>query len=243
MEGGFPARAEKAEIERTIKKFFPIIHFSVCAFKQLLRKARCLLPQYPIQVIHIPMHTAVIIPTDRQFLKHDLFRQKTVTIIAAAKWDTSPFVILDAFVKHQQLKLPVLEQPARTDTVQPEIGHQQGERLVQLQAAFKNVHFSAERRIRYNNIPTIRLVSKKILSGTYMRVFYLKSGFLQMKHELAVARIKRAPYDLPLRQILDDGSHSVSRSVFLVTAVQEHPAQFTGHGLLLPFSPPRHSCY
>lgn len=107
------------------------------------------------------MHTAVIIPTDRQFLKHDLFRQKTVTIIAAAKWDTSPFVILDAFVKHQQLKLPVLEQPARTDTVQPEIGHQQGERLVQLQAAFKNVHFSAERRIRYYNIPTIRLVSKK----------------------------------------------------------------------------------
>lgn len=197
----------------------------------------------PIQVIHIPMHTAVIIPTDRQFLKHDLFRQKTVTIIAAAKWDTSPFVKLDAFVKHQQLKLPVLEQPARTDTVQPEIGHQQGERLVQLQAAFKNVLFSTERRIRYNNIPTIRLVSKKILSGTYMRVFYLKSGFLQMKHELAVARIKRAPYDLPLRQILDDGSHSVSRSVFLVTAVLEHPAQFTGHGLLLPFSPPRHSCY
>ena len=71
------------------------------------------------------------------------------------------FVILDAFVKHQQLKLPVLEQPARTDTVQPKIGHQQGERLVQLQAAFKNIHFSAERRIRYNNIPTIRLVSKK----------------------------------------------------------------------------------
>jgi hypothetical protein len=100
-----------------------------------------------------------------------------------------------------------------------------------------------ERRIRYNNIPTIRFVSKKILSDTYMRVFYLKSGFLQMKHELAVARIKRAPYDLPLRQILDDGSHSVSLSVFLVTAVQEHPAQFTGHGLLLPFSPPRHSCY
>lgn len=87
------------------------------------------------------MHTAVIIPTDRQFLKHDLFRQKTVTIIAAAKWDTSPFVILDAFVKHQQLKLPVLEQPARTDTVQPEIGHQQGERLVQLQAAFKTSIF------------------------------------------------------------------------------------------------------
>lgn len=151
----------------------------------------------PIQVIHIPMHTTVIIPTDCQFLKHDLFRQKAVTIIAAAKWDTSPFVKLDAFVKHQQLKLPVLKQPARTDTVQPKIGHQQGERLVQLQAAFKNVHFSAERRIRYNNIPTIRLVSKKILSGTYMRVFYLKSGFLQMKHELAVARIKRAPYDLP----------------------------------------------
>ena len=124
------------------------------------------------------MHTAVIIPTDRQFLKHDLFRQKTVTIIAAAKWDTSPFVILDAFVKHQQLKLPVLEQPARTDTVQPEIGHQQGERLVQLQVSFKNFHFSAERWIRYNNIPTIRLVSKKILSGIYMRVFYLKSGFL-----------------------------------------------------------------
>lgn len=158
----------------------------------------------PIQVIHIPMHTTVIIPTDCQFLKHDLFRQKAVTIIAAAKWDTSPFVKLDAFVKHQQLKLPVLEQPARTDTVQPEIGHQQGERLVQLQAAFKNVHFSAERRIRYNNIPTIRLVSKKILSGTYMRVFYLKSGFLQMKHELAVARVKRAPYDLPFRQILDE---------------------------------------
>lgn len=115
----------------------------------------------PIQVIHIPMHTAVIIPTDRQFLKHDLFRQKTVTIIAAAKWDTSPFVKLDAFVKHQQLKLPVLKQPARTDTVQPKIGHQQGERLVQLQAAFKNVLFSTERRIRYNNIPTIRLISKK----------------------------------------------------------------------------------
>ena len=73
-----------------------------------------------------------------------------------------------------------------------------------------------ERRIRYNNIPTIRLVSKKILSGIYMRVFYLKSGFLQMKHELAVARVKRAPYDLPFRQILDDGSHSVSRSVFLL---------------------------
>ena len=158
----------------------------------------------PIQVIHIPMHTAVIIPTDRQFLKHDLFRQKTVTIIAAAKWDTSPFVKLDAFVKHQQLKLPVLKQPARTDTVQPKIGHQQGERLVQLQAAFKNFNFSAERRIRYNNIPTIRLVSKKILSGIYMRVFYLKSGFLQMKHELAVACIKRAPYDLPFRQILDE---------------------------------------
>ena len=27
------------------KKVFPIIHFSVCAFKQL-RKAQCLLPQY-----------------------------------------------------------------------------------------------------------------------------------------------------------------------------------------------------
>lgn len=37
-----------------------------------------------------------------------------------------------------------------------------------------------------------------------MRVFYLKSGFLQMKHELAVACIKRAPYDLPFRQILDE---------------------------------------
>lgn len=48
MEDGFPARAEKAEIERTIKtkKFFPIIHFSVCAFKQRLRKVRCLLPRY-----------------------------------------------------------------------------------------------------------------------------------------------------------------------------------------------------
>lgn len=76
-----------------------------------------------------------------------------------------------------------------------------------------------------------------------MRVFYLKSGFLQMKHELAVARVKRTPYDLPFRQILDDGSHSVSKSVFLVTAIQEHPAQFTGNGFLLPFSPPRHSYY
>ena len=160
----------------------------------------------PIQVIHIPMHTAVIIPTDRQFLKHDLFRQKTVTIIAAAKWDTSPFVKLDAFVKHQQLKLPVLKQPARTDTVQPKIGHQQGERLVQLQAAFKNVHFSAERRIRYNNIPTIRLVSKKILFDIYMRVFYLKSGFLQMKHELAVARVKRAHMIFPSGRYLMMGA-------------------------------------
>lgn len=243
MEGGFPARAEKAEIERTIKKFFPIIHFSVCAFKQRLRKVRRLLPNIPIQVIHIPMHTTVIIPADRQLLKHNLFRQKTVTIIAAVKRYTASFVKLDAFVKYQQLKFPVLEQPARTDTVQPEVGHQQGERLVQLQASFKNFHFSAERRIRYNNIPTIRLVNKKILSGIYMRVFYPKSGFLQMKHELAVARVKRASYDLPLRQILDDGSHSVPRSVFPVTAVQEHPAQFTGHGLLLPFSPPPHSCY
>ncbi len=58
---------------------------------------------------------------------------------------------------------------------------------------------------------------------------YRESGFLQMKHELAVARVKRTPYDLPFRQILDDGSHSVSKSVFLVTAVQEHPAQFTGN--------------
>ena len=46
MEGGFPARAEKVEIERTIKKFFPIIHFSVCAFKQRRRKVRRLLTQY-----------------------------------------------------------------------------------------------------------------------------------------------------------------------------------------------------
>ena len=95
-----------------------------------------------------------------------------------------------------------------------------------------------ERRIRYNNIPTIRLVSKKILSGIYMRVFYLKSGFLQMKHELAVARVKRAPYDLPFRQILDDGSHSVSRSVFLVTAVQNILLNLLGTGSSFRFLRP-----
>ena len=90
MEGGFPARAEKAEIERTIKKVFPIIHFSVCAFKQPEGKPSVFFRNIPIQVIHIPMHTAVIIPTDRQFLKHDLFRQKDGDNNSAAKWDTSP---------------------------------------------------------------------------------------------------------------------------------------------------------
>ena len=63
-----------------------------------------------------------------------------------------------------------------------------------------------------------------------------------MKHGLAVACVKRTLYDLPLRQILDDGSHSVPRSVFLVTTIQEHPAQFTGNGFLLPFSPSRVKC-
>ena len=63
----------------------------------------------PIQVIHIPMHTAVIIPTDRQFLKHDLFRQKTMTIIAAAKWDTSPFVIYPLHTSLNPYKLEYLK--------------------------------------------------------------------------------------------------------------------------------------
>ncbi len=63
----------------------------------------------PIQVIHIPMHTAVIIPTDRQFLKHDLFRQKTMTIIAAAKWDTSPFVIYPLYTSLNPYKLEYLK--------------------------------------------------------------------------------------------------------------------------------------
>ena len=61
-----------------------------------------------------------------------------------------------------------------------------------------------------------------------MRVFYLKSGFLQMKHELAVARVKRAPYDLPFRQILDDGSHPYPKVYFSSLQFKEHPAQFTG---------------
>ena len=48
MEGGFPVRAEKGGNRKNdkTKSFFPMVHLSVYAFKQRLRKARRLLQQY-----------------------------------------------------------------------------------------------------------------------------------------------------------------------------------------------------
>ncbi len=107
MEGVFPARAEKAEIERTIKKGFSHNPFFPFVLSNNEGKSGVFFRNIPIQVIHIPMHTAVIIPTDRQFLKHDLFRQKDGDNNSCCQMGHLPFVKLDAFVKHQQLKLPL----------------------------------------------------------------------------------------------------------------------------------------
>lgn len=62
-----------------------------------------------------------------------------------------------------------------------------------------------------------------------------------MKYELAVARVKRAPYDLPFRQILDDGSTPYPRVYFsslqfknILLNLQETGSSFRFLRLIIP---------
>ncbi len=172
-----------------------------------------------VRIRDVTLHSARRFVRGIYLFEYDLFRKQPMAEITAVERHVFPLPELDALVEHEQFQIRMLEKPAGRHVVQPIVGHQQGERFPEFQAAVEDFHLPAERRIGHEHVPLGRLIVEKILPVADMGMHDMETGIPEFQHKFAVLRVERAPDCLSFGYVLDDRQYAIPRRIFLIRRV------------------------